>query len=365
MYSSYQHNSYRYHLHIGQHRLDSFGQRSIVGVRYATGGQEDTIVATANPVAITGLFSASTYQVWVRAFCGADTYSEWSEVYTFNTQACATVSNVVVSEIGGNNATVTWTPAEGQTAWEVSYGMQGFSEGYAIATVTVTNPTYQITGLETDTPYDVYVRAICDEDVYSAWSERVTFTTTEDECNPVSNVTANYITETDATITWTPAGDETKWQLAYDLASDATIIGEDATIIDVENTPSYTITGLETRTSYDAFVRTVCNETNYSAWVKVNFTTLGIGINTAANDNVSVRIYPNPANTQATISVEGVNGKVEFVVADMNGRMIVTETINCNGELVKTIDVSNLAKGAYFVHIYNDNINTTRKLIVK
>ena len=334
-------------------------------VRYATGGVEDTIVATTNPVAITGLFSASTYQVWVRAFCGADTYSEWSEVYTFNTQACATVSNVVVSEIGGNNATVTWTPAEGQTAWEVSYGMQGFSEGYAIATVTVTNPTYQITGLETDTPYDVYVRAICDEDVYSAWSERVTFTTTEDECNPVSNVTANNITETSATITWTPTGNETKWQVAYCLASDATIVGEDATIVDVENTPSYTITGLETRTSYDAFVRTVCNETNYSAWVKVNFTTLGIGINTAANDNVSVRIYPNPANTQATISVEGVNGKVEFVVADMNGRMIVTETINCNGELVKTIDVSNLAKGAYFVHIYNDNINTTRKLIVK
>ena len=334
-------------------------------VRYATGGQEDTIVATDNPVAITGLFSASTYQVWVRAFCGADTYSEWSEVYTFNTQACATVSNVVVSEIGGNNATVTWTPAEGQTAWEVSYGMQGFSEGYAIATVTVTNPTYQMTGLETDSPYDVYVRAICDEDVYSAWSTRETFTTTEDECESVSNVTANNITENSATITWTPAGDETKWQLAYDLASDATTVGEDATIVDVENTPSYTITGLETRTSYDAFVRTVCNETNYSAWVKVNFTTLGIGINTAANDNVSVRIYPNPANTQATISVEGVNGKVEFVVADMNGRMIVTETINCNGELVKTIDVSNLAKGAYFVHIYNDNINTTRKLIVK
>jgi len=429
-------------------------------VRYATGGQEDTIVATTNPVAITGLFSASTYQVWVRAFCGADTYSEWSEVYTFNTQACATVSNVVVSEIGGNNATVTWTPAEGQTAWEVSYGMQGFSEGYAIATVTVTNPTYQMTGLETDSPYDVYVRAICDEDVYSAWSTRVTFTTTEDECESVSNVTANNITENSATITWTPAGNETKWQLAYDLASDATTVGEDATIvdventpsytitgleigtsydafvrtvcsetnysawvkvnfttengcgsvsnvtanditetsatitwtpagnetkwqvayclasdattvgedatiIDVENTPSYTITGLETRTSYDAFVRTVCNETIYSAWVKVNFTTLGIGINTAANDNVSVRIYPNPANTQATISVEGVNGKVEFVVADMNGRMIVTETIDCNGELVKTIDVSNLAKGAYFVHIYNDNINTTRKLIVK
>ncbi|MBR5778686.1 MAG: T9SS type A sorting domain-containing protein, partial [Bacteroidales bacterium] len=89
------------------------------------------------------------------------------------------------------------------------------------------------------------------------------------------------------------------------------------------------------------------------------------GINTASNDNVSVRIYPNPANTEATITVEGISGKVEFVVADMNGRMIVAETIACEGSLEKSIDVSNLAKGAYFVHIYNDNFNTTRKLIVK
>ena len=344
---------------------DATGNQSEWTVEYGYGENTLSVTTTTTSVDLTDLYAGMAYTVRVQGRCSEDVVSDWSEVYTFNTQACATVSDVTVNEIGGTNATVTWTPAEGQTAWEITYGMQGFSEGNGIATISVTTTTYQITGLETSMSYDVYVRAICQEGVYSAWSERVTFTTTEEECNPVSNVTANYITETDATITWTAAGNETKWQLAYCLASDATIVGEDATIIDVENTPSYTITGLETRTSYDAFVRTVCNETNYSAWVKVNFTTLGIGINTAANDNVSVRIYPNPANTQATISVEGINGKVEFVVADMNGRMIVTETINCNGQLVKTIDVSNLAKGAYFVHIYNDNFNTTRKLIVK
>ena len=118
--------------------------------------------------------------------------------------------------------------------------------------------------------------------------------------------------------------------------------------------------------SYDVYVRAICQEGVYSSWsTKLQFTTRPVSINTATADNANVTIYPNPANTQATISVEGINGKVEFVVADMNGRMIVTETINCNGQLVKTIDVSNLAKGAYFVHIYNDNFNTTRKLIVK
>ena len=122
---------------------------------------------------------------------------------------------------------------------------------------------------------------------------------------------------------------------------------------------------MESDATYDLYIRNICADGIYSPWTeKYQFNTT-VGINTAVADNVNVNIYPNPANTEATIAVEGINGKVEFAVADMNGRMIVTETINCEGQLVKTIDVSNLAKGAYFVHIYNDNFNTTRKLIVK
>ena len=237
-------------------------------VRYATAGNEDTIVTTTNPVTINNLYSGDQYQVWVRAICGADTYSEWSEVYTFNTATCQTVSNVTATEVGGTRATITWTPLAGQTKWEVRYGMIGTNEENCTPVIVEGNPTCTIEGLETEITYDVYVRNICGDDIFSAWTTKYQFTTT-------------------------------------------------------------------------------------------------VGINTASNDNVSVQIYPNPANTEATVSVDGIEGKVEFVVADMNGRMIVTETINCEGSLVKTIDVSNLAKGAYFVHIYNSNFNTTRKLIVK
>ena len=236
-------------------------------VKYTTGGVEETIVATTNPVVIENLFPGSTYEVWVRAFCGAETYSDWSEVYTFNTAACEVPSNVVASNITQTSATISWTSSAQK--WEISYGMQGVNEENGTKVIVEGTPSYTIEGLDAETTYDVYVRAICEDGVYSTWAP------------------------------------------------------------------------------------------------KAQFTTNRIGINTAANDNVSVSIYPNPANTEATISVEGINGKVEFVVADMNGRMIVSETINCEGQLVKTIDVSNLAKGAYFVHIYNNNFNTTRKLIVK
>ena len=148
-------------------------------------------------------------------------------------------------------------------------------------------------------------------------------------------------------------------QKAFELISPYKPTGDQPEAIDK------LVEGLESGFTYDVYVRNICDEGVYSVWSsKFQFTT-HVGINTAAGDNVNVRIYPNPANTEATIAVEGINGKVEFAIADMNGRMIVTETINCDGQLAKTIDVSNLAKGAYFVHIYNDNFNTTRKLIVK
>ncbi|MBR5783928.1 MAG: T9SS type A sorting domain-containing protein, partial [Bacteroidales bacterium] len=182
-------------------------------------------------------------------------------------------------------------------------------------------------------------------------------------CEGVTNVVANDITAEGATISWTAPAGQNKWEISYGIEG---VVENNGTKIIVENTPVYTITGLESDFPYDVYVRSICQEGVYSAWsTKGQFRTTREGINTASADNVKVQIYPNPANSEATVTVDGITGEAEFVLADMNGRIIVTETINCEGSLVKTINVSNLAKGAYFVHIYNNDFNTTRKLIVK
>ena len=61
------------------------------------------------------------------------------------------------------------------TRWEVEYGLNGFDVG-AGTTVTVTEPTLTIVGLQDETGYDAYVRSVCSDDVFSSWS-RVSFTT--------------------------------------------------------------------------------------------------------------------------------------------------------------------------------------------
>ena len=87
------------------------------------------------------------------------------------------------------------------------------------------------------------------------------------------------------------------------------------------------------------------------------------GISTASSAQCSV--YPNPADDATTISVTGVNGKVSIAVVDMNGRTVASETMECAADCVKTLNVANLAQGAYFVRITGENVNMVKKLVVR
>ncbi len=87
------------------------------------------------------------------------------------------------------------------------------------------------------------------------------------------------------------------------------------------------------------------------------------GISTVSSAQCSV--YPNPADDAATISVTGVNGKVNIAVVDMNGRTVASETMECAADCVKTLNVANLAQGAYFVRITGENVNMVKKLVVR
>ncbi len=149
-------------------------QLHVTGTNY-----DETFTVTTNPYTVTGLTPAVTYSFTVSAICSETQTSDPSEAQTFTTESCQPVSGVNVSNITTTTATVTWTAPAGVTSFEVEYGASGFNQG-AGTTVQASTNSASLTGLTSNMAYDVYVRSVCGEGIYSAWSSVNTFTTDEE-----------------------------------------------------------------------------------------------------------------------------------------------------------------------------------------
>lgn len=86
------------------------------------------------------------------------------------------------------------------------------------------------------------------------------------------------------------------------------------------------------------------------------------GIDEVANA-VHMNLFPNPASGKVNLSIAGVSGKVNCAVLDMSGRTVYSQTINA--EETTSLNISNLAKGAYFVRITNNEFTKVEKLVVR
>ncbi|MBO7277549.1 MAG: T9SS type A sorting domain-containing protein, partial [Bacteroidales bacterium] len=75
-------------------------------------------------------------------------------------------------------------------------------------------------------------------------------------------------------------------------------------------------------------------------------------------------VYPNPANTQATLEINGLNQDAKVVISDLQGRILSQDSINA-GTSRYTINLSDMASGVYYIRIVTDNVISTQKLIVE
>ncbi|MCR4966084.1 MAG: fibronectin type III domain-containing protein [Bacteroidales bacterium] len=95
---------------------------------------------------------------------------------------CFPPQQVTVSNILSTSATVSWASPSSITSWELVYGPAGFDMTTA-QVLTLGDLSYDLTGLDPNTDYEVYVRANC-SDGNTAWSE-VSFSTS---CTPVTTL---------------------------------------------------------------------------------------------------------------------------------------------------------------------------------
>ena len=331
-----------------------------VAVRAATDAEypAPTSVTGATSYTVSGLQPATIYRYQVRAICDAteELISDWVEgSFTTDSLPCFAPTDLHTSDLGYTTATLAWTAGGAETMWNIHVWNTSKYTNF-----TATGNPYTVTGLAQNTSYYAAISALCGNGtVESEYSDTIQFTTAT--CAVPTAVTTGNITATSVTVSWN--GTAQSYEIEY---GDRNFNRGEGTKITVNNSTTYQITGLESEHMYTLYVRSICETglmSDYSSQVDFD-TPAGEGFD-AVNGGMNVSIYPNPTTNATTIALSGVNGEVSITIVDMNGRIVMSDSMSCEGDCTKTLEVSGLAQGDYFVRLNGDNVNMVKKLVVK
>ncbi|MBT8262409.1 MAG: fibronectin type III domain-containing protein [Bacteroidia bacterium] len=127
---------------------------------------------------IDGLNPMTTYDAYVRSNCGSDGFSNYLSV-SFTTlepvNPCNTPTDLFLIDVSSSTVTFGWSE-NNETAWEIEYGLSGFTLGTGTV-VQTSQSNFQITGLQSSTTYEIYVRANCGTEGFSEYSDQLVVTT--------------------------------------------------------------------------------------------------------------------------------------------------------------------------------------------
>ena len=158
------------------------------GIRGFALGQGQSYVTNVPSILLDNLEYDSEYELYVRAYCGDSSYSDWSEAVAFATgeepdTVCLGVDSVVVSEVGFTHCTLVihspYIDGEGQNTDSVTFQVLLIHNADTVADTIVSQTDITFDNLQEGTVYVVYARTLCDSVHHSGWTLS-TFTTDAD-----------------------------------------------------------------------------------------------------------------------------------------------------------------------------------------
>ena len=314
---------------------------------------------------VSGLTAETEYQF--KAFATTASGTVEGTTMTFTTTA-APVTQPVVTTLPATGvthevATLNGTVAAGSEAISAQGFMYKATAAADWTTVAATGETMSATinGLTAETAYEY--KAFATTASGTVEGAVVNFTTLAAPATQPTVVTldATEVTHEAATLNGTiAAGTEAisaqGFMYKATTAADWTTVAAEGTAI------TATISGLtpETQYEYKAFATTASGTVEGNV---VLFTTLAnSGLNSAEGAVATMTVYPNPASERAIVAVSGVESGAKIFVSDMQGRIILTDTMAAD---TYELSVENLASGVYYIRVIDGASIHTQKLIVK
>ena len=294
-------------------------------------------------------------QYYVRAFYITQFDTLFTPAKAFRTaSACDNAPGMLtVGTIDITSVELIWTPAVGQTNFELSHGPVGISPQDGQIENNVQSP-YTLTGLTGGRQYTAYVRSVCPEKK-SSWSNFVTFTTEQVPCASPLGLQAKEVGATLANITWTPGNaSQTQWEVQLARSSQA----YPAEATPINRIPEAYFVGLSPLTSYKTRVRAVCGDLTGDWSEDLIFSTTAVGLDEIPGD-FPVSVTPNP--TKGKLFLDAGDYKISSVqVFDLAGTLLLDQKV-FTGE----INIENLPKGWYVLKIVSDDKQTITKVLLQ
>ena len=226
-------------------------------------------------------------------------------------QFCERPSTLIPSGVTAHEATFTWNSTVGNYVFEYKA-----ANDTLWAVTSLTDTTYSLSGLISNTQYNARVKSVCGVDFESGYKS-VNFTTLISCPVPTDlAVTLNPNASTEATLSWTENGTADAWQI---------ILNDDSTNIITANTNPFTLTNLVADSVYMAKVRAYCDMDDQSVWsnsIRVEPTTKTvIGSGNVINGYLPTYTYYNYSLTQQiyTVAELGDQGLIESIDFFNNG----------------------------------------------
>lgn len=253
-----------------------------------------------------GLFdAASTYYLYIRANCGTSTepdYGPWSRngISLTTSAAAPAPSGFTASNFASTKVDLVWTAGGGdfETSWELYYVKSTTAPEAPAATATATKtvttlPTtanpYQLTGLDPESKYYIWVRANHGTDGPSAWVALTgNFFETLAACPTPTGLAYNNLTAVSADLTWVGSPDVTDYTVQYCEVVETPISNEG-----FENDGEWPTGWDNSVTSNDSYKWKVSAGSGYS-------TSGSSGVTTAANGSYNACYYTANAGKTAT-----------------------------------------------------------------
>lgn len=143
-------------------------------------GQQQTANNSAWLEAIVSLTAYAGDTIIVKFLASKSTFGNQSDIAIDDVSIdeapnCPKPTVVLSTGVTPNSITISWSSG-GANDWHIEYGPTGFTNGTGTLVAVSTNP-YTITGLSSNTGYDIYVRDSCGMASVSEWSSVLTDTT--------------------------------------------------------------------------------------------------------------------------------------------------------------------------------------------